>query len=153
MVIKVGNSDMSYAERVKTIKNDGEDLFEKYCTKKQYEFHRIGFDEHENNVANYWRLNEVLRNLPDFVINANGKTYVVCVKGTDKIKQKEMNLLDKMIASYHSKQAPLVYAFCFKENPTPIWIHPQRIVKLYKEAVDETWHDGVVFRDLKLRRI
>jgi hypothetical protein len=153
MALGFGNSDMPYAERVKTISNDGEYLFEKYCTEKLYDFYRIGFDEHKNSVPNYWRLNEVLRNLPDYVVNAKGKMYVVCVKGTDKFKEKEIKLMDKMLDAFNSSQAPLVYAFCFKENSAPIWMYPKKIVELYNDSEDNKWHDGVIFRDLKIRKV
>ena len=46
----IGNSGQAYADRVKTIKNDGEYLFEKFCAASDTQFHRIGFDEHENSV-------------------------------------------------------------------------------------------------------
>ena len=59
----VGNGDSDYSERIKTIKNDGEYLFEKYCNEKKYNFYRLGFDEHKKNVDKYWRLNKFLRNL------------------------------------------------------------------------------------------
>jgi hypothetical protein len=148
----IANSESSYADRVKTIKNDGEYLFEKFCNLNHCEFHRLGFDEHENNVSNYWRLNNLLRNLPDYVLNAKGKTYVVAVKGTDKFKKKEFDLLPSMINTYSSDEAPLIYAFCFKENPSPIWVKPNKIIELYNNAQDQKWHDGVIFRDLKIRK-
>ena len=148
----IGNSGQSYAERVKTIKNDGEYLFEKFCSLNHCEFHRIGFDEHENNVSNYWKLSILIRNLPDYVLQAKGKTYVVAVKGTDNFKQKEFDLLPKMVETYSSSEAPLIYAFCFKENTHPIWVKPNQLVELYNKASDQTWHDGVVYRNLNIRK-
>jgi hypothetical protein len=148
----IGNSDSSYLDRVKTIKNDGEYLFEKYCKSHNCQFQRLGFDEHEANVPNYWRLNPIIRNLPDFVINTGNKTFVVAVKGTDKFKKKEIDLLPSMINAYSCEEAPLIYAFCFKENSGPIWVKPNKIIELYNNAQDEKWHDGVIFRDLKIRK-
>jgi hypothetical protein len=148
----IGNSGQSYSERVKTIKNDGEYLFEKFCSLNHCEFHRLGFDEHENNVSNYWRLSALLRNLPDYVLNAKGKTFVVAVKGTDNFKQKEFDLLPKMVETYSSEDAPLIYAFCFKENTHPIWVRPKKLVELYNEAEDQQWHDGVIYRNLNIRK-
>lgn len=148
----IGNSGQSYAERVKTIKNDGEYLFEQFCSLNHCEFHRLGFDEHENSVSNYWRLSALIRNLPDYVVQAKGKTFVVAVKGTDNFKQKEFDLLPKMVEAYSSEEAPLIYAFCFKENTHPIWVRPKKLVELYNEAEDQQWHDGVIYRNLNIRK-
>lgn len=148
----IGNSGQAYADRVKTIKNDGEYLFEKFCTIAGTQFHRIGFDEHENSVPNYWRLGNLLRNLPDYVINTKNKTYVVAVKGTDNFKQKEIELLPSMVEAFSSKEAPLIYAFCFKEKQNPIWASPNKVMELYKQSVDQQWHDGVIYRNLNLRK-
>lgn len=148
----LGNSGNTYSERIKTVKNDGEYLFEMYCQTKGYKFHRIGFDEHENNVDKYWRLSDLLRNLPDFVVNAQDKTFVVAVKGTDKFKEKEFNLLPSMVDCFSSRESPLIYAFCFKENAEPIFVFPNQIIELYNNSVDEKWHDGVIHRNLKLRK-
>jgi hypothetical protein len=148
----IGNSGQSYTERVKTIKNDGEYLFEQFCNLNYCEFHRLGFDEHENNVPNYWKLSGLLRNLPDYVLQAKGKTFVVAVKGTDNFKQKEFDLLPKMVETYSSEEAPLIYAFCFKENTHPIWVRPNKLIELYNQASDQTWHDGVVYRNLNIRK-
>jgi hypothetical protein len=148
----IGNSGQSYAERVKTIKNDGEYLFEQFCNLHYCEFHRLGFDEHENSVPNYWRLNSLLRNLPDYVLHAKGRTFVVAVKGTDNFKKKEFDLLPKMVEIYSSDEAPLIYAFCFKENTHPIWVRPNKLIELYNLAQDQTWDDGVVYRNLNIRK-
>ena len=147
----IGNSGQSYSERVKTIKNDGEYLFELFCKQNYCEFQRLGFDEHENSVSNYWRLSNLLRNLPDYVLNAKGKTYIVAVKGTDNFKKKEFDLLPSMVEAFSSDEAPLIYAFCFKENSSPIWVKPSEIVELYNKSQDQKWHDGVIYRNLNIR--
>jgi hypothetical protein len=145
----IGNSGQSYAERVKTIKNDGEYLFEQFCNLNYCEFHRIGFDEHQNTVPNYWKLSNLIRNLPDYVLQAKGKTFVVAVKGTDNFKQKEFDLLPKMVETYSSNEAPLIYAFCFKDQK-PLLLHPDKVIGLYEKSTDQQWHDGVTYRNLNL---
>ena len=147
----IGNSGQAYADRVKTIKNDGEYLFEKFCTIANTQFQRLGFDENKDNVPNFWKINPVLRNLPDYVINTKNKTFVVAVKGTDNFKQKEFELLPKMVEAFSSMQAPLIYAFCFKEKLGPIWIKPNKIIELYNKSQDQEWHDGVIYRNLNIR--
>jgi len=147
----IGNSGQAYADRVKTIKNDGEYLFEKFCAASDTQFQRLGFDEHQNNVPNFWRVNPILRNLPDYVINTKNRTFVVAVKGTDNFKKKEFELLPKMVEAFNSEEAPLIYAFCFKEKHNPIWIRPKKLMELYEKSVDQQWHDGVIYRNLNIR--
>ena len=148
----IGNSESEYALRVKTIKNDGEYLFEKFCAENDCDFYKMGFDENEKNVPKFWNLNPVLRNLPDYVIlNKEGKMFVVMVKGTDSIKKNEMILLPELIRSFNSERAPLMYAFCFKEVGKTIWKSTQEVMDLYDTAEDKQWSDGVVYRNLKIR--
>jgi hypothetical protein len=146
------NGEHSYANRVNSPKNDGEVLFEKYCRQKGCQFYKMGFDEHHKNVPSYWRFNELLRNLPDYLINIKDKSYVVAVKGTDNFKQKEINLLPQLVKIYATEQAPLIYAFCFAENNAPIWLKPDQIIERYQAGSDLTWHDGIIYRSLKLRK-
>jgi hypothetical protein len=150
----MSHSGNSYIERVSTAKSDGEALFEKYCNVFDTKFQRLGFDEKNDNVPKFWRINPILRNLPDYLItNSFGKTYVVAVKGTENFKQKEFELLPKMVEAFSSKEAPLIYAFCFKEKQAPIWVKPHKIIELYKNAVDQQWHDGVIYRNLNIRNM
>ena len=148
----VGNGNSKYSERIKTIKNDGEYLFEKYCNEKKYNFYRLGFDEHKKNVDKYWRLNKFLRNLPDYIVNTTTKTFVVSVKGTDNFKQKEFTMMPELAKFLNSEEAPWIYAFCFKEQKSPICLYPKQIVELYEKGTDEKWHDGVIYRNLNIRK-
>jgi hypothetical protein len=51
---------------------------------------------------------------------------------------------------FSTKEAPLIYAFCFTEQK-PIMVYPDKIIELYKEAgIDKTWQDGVIYRSLNL---
>jgi hypothetical protein len=142
----------TYWERALMSGPTGEDLFEQYCLSRNCKFNRVGFDQKNDNVDCFWRLSDVLRNLPDYVItNAKGKTYAVAVKGTDNFKQKELDLLPKMVESFSSTEAPLIYAFCFKEKQGPIWVKPSEIIELYSKAHDQQWPDGVIYRNLNIR--
>jgi len=148
----MSHSGNSYLERVSIAKSDGEAFFENYCLITNTKFHRVGFDEKNNNVEAFWRLSGLLRNLPDYVTNTvKGKTYVVAVKGTENFKQKEFELLPKMVEAFSSKEAPLIYAFCFKEKQAPIWVKPSEIIELYNKSQDQQWHDGVIYRNLNIR--
>jgi hypothetical protein len=142
----------TYWERVSISGPNGEDMFENYCQINDCKFQRLGFDQKNDNVPNFWRINPILRNLPDYVItNKKGKTYAVAVKGSDNFKQKEIDLMPRMVEAFGSDEAPLIYAFCFKEKQGPIWVKPSEIVELYNKAQDQQWPDGVIYRNLNIR--
>ena len=129
--------------------NIGEELFLKYCQEKDYKVTRIGFDEGVGYVDNFFNLNSLLRNLPDFVVNTKTETFVVCVKGTPNFKKKEFQLLPFMTEWFSSPKAPLVYAFCFKDQ-SPKLVFPEKIITLYEQSRDQKWDDGVVYRHLQI---
>ena len=139
----------TFLERQKVV-NHGEILFERYCDSKQYKYHRLGFDEKNNEIPNYWRLNPMIRNLPDYIVNTGRDTFVVNVKGTGNFKQSEVNMLPLFMEWFSTKEAPLIYAFCFTEQK-PIMVYPDKIIQLYNEAgVDKQWKDGKIYRSLNL---
>ena len=142
-------NEKPYALRVQS--NIGEDLFEMYCERQSYKFNRIGFDEQNGFVENFFKLSAIIRNLPDYVVNAGSKTFVVCVKGTANFKQKEFELLPKLVECFSSEEAPLVYAFCFQNEPVPIFVFPNKIIDLYNNSTDRKWDDGVVHRNLNIK--
>jgi hypothetical protein len=119
------NGTNTYKER-QSVANVAEFLFEYYCAEKEYQLVRCGFDEKNKNIDNFFRLNPLLRNLPDYIVNTNNDTFVVNVKGTANIKQKEIDLLPKFIENYGSKEAQLMYAFCFIGND-PKLIKPEKV--------------------------
>lgn len=146
---EVANGTHSYEERQKIGENRGEELFVAWANSKGFTATRIGSDSRDNYILNFPRLNSVLRNMPDFVLNRNGKTYVVSVKGTANIKVKEMKLLPKLIASYSSKRAPLIYAFCFKGHE-PVLMSVETLQERFEQAPEKAWHDGVLYRTIKI---
>lgn len=139
--------EKTYEQRITS--NIGEELFEAYCAKQGYHFNRIGFDEQNGYVPNFQKLNPLLRNLPDYVVNTGEDTYVVCVKGTANIKKKEVDLLPLMGEWFSSRNAPLVYVFCF-EGKKPILMYPSKVIELYEKGFDKKWNDGVVYRTLEI---
>ena len=140
------NGSNTYAER-QTVVNWGEIRFEDYCAQNRYECKRVGFDEKYNPVSNFFNLSCLLRNLPDYVMNKPDGSFVVNVKGTANIKKKEIDLMPLLMEWFSTKDAPLVYAFCF-ENADPLFIYPERVIELYRKQSDKRWHDGVVYRTL-----
>ena len=140
------NNTNSYSDRQSVI-DIGEQMFLDWATKKNWTVNRIGFDSKNDSVPNFFRLNQVIRNLPDFILNTESKTYVVNVKGTLNIKLKEINMLDKLIEAYSSSTAPLIYAFCLK-GQEPILMSTETLQSRFNLAENKTWHDGVVYRTI-----
>ena len=138
----------TYAER-QTSANVAEFLFEYYCAEKQYKLTRIGFDEKNKNVDNFFKLNKFLRNIPDYIVNTPKGTFVVNVKGTGNFKEKEIDMLPYFKQWYSTEQAPLIYAFCFI-GKDPILIYPDKLIELWEKSTDKQWPDGVVYRHLEL---
>lgn len=143
------NGSNNYKER-NSVDNIAEVLFEKYCNDKEYFFRRLGFDEKKDPIPNFYNINPMVRNLPDYYVYGNNASFLVMVKGTANIKQKEYNLLSQFIDWYDSEKCRLIYAFCFKSENKPLLIYPNKLVSLYQESQDKTWHDGVVYRTLNL---
>ena len=86
------NGSMSFQERNANA-SKGEMLFEQYCKDQQYNFARLGFDQTNNRVQNFYRINPLLRNIPDYVVDTDRFTFVVMVKGTANIKKSEIDLI------------------------------------------------------------
>ena len=143
------NGSNNYQER-NSVTNIAEELFEKYCNQKGYFIRRLGFDEKKDPIPNFYNINTMVRNLPDYYVCTNKLSFLVMVKGTANIKQKEYELLPKFIEWYDSKECRLIYAFCFKTSNNPQLIYPNKLIDLYNESQDKVWHDGVVYRTLDL---
>jgi len=146
---QVANGTHSYEDRQKIGENRGEELFMSWGQQKGYVVTRIGSDSRDNYIPNFFRLSNVLRNMPDFVLNTASKTFVVSVKGTANIKLKEMAMLDDIIAAYSSDRAPLIYAFCFKGHE-PVLMSIDTLKQRFAEAENKQWHDGVIYRTIKI---
>ena len=142
------NGSMSFQERNANA-SKGEMLFEQYCKDQQYNFARLGFDQTNNRVQNFYRINPLLRNIPDYVVDTDRFTFVVMVKGTANIKKSEIDLIPLFLEWYSTKKAPLVYAFCF-DGCRPKVMFPDRVIQLYSQSTDKVWHDGVVYRSLEI---
>ena len=140
----------NYQKR-QSVVNVAEFLFEYYCAEKEYKLTRVGFDEKNKSVDNFYKLNKYLRNLPDYIVNTGSHTYVVNVKGTGNFKQKEIDMIPQFMEYFSSKDAPLIYAFCFAGSD-PILLFPNKVIDLYKNSEDKKWSDGVVYRNLNLKQ-
>jgi hypothetical protein len=143
------NGNNSYAER-NSGTNIGEELFEQYCKTKEVFFRRLGFDEKNDPLPNFYTINPLIRNLPDYFVSSNNGTKLVSVKGTANIKESEIKMIPQFIEWYHSKDCPLWYAFCFSDKNTPTFRTPDQVIELYQQATDKQWKDGTKYRTLNL---
>lgn len=143
------NGNNSYLER-NSGTNLGEELFEQYCIKKQVFFRRLGFDEKNDSIPNFYSINPFIRNLPDYLVVGNKGSRLVNIKGTRNFKKTEVAMLPQFMEWYSSKDCPLIYAFCFKGESKPFFITPDRVIELYQEATDKQWNDSVIYRTLNL---
>ena len=103
----------TYKER-QSVKNVAEFLFEYYCAEKEYKLTRLGFDEKNKNVDNFFKLNKFLRNIPDYIVNTPKGTFVVNVKGTGNFKEKEILCHEYEII--FQKKLPREYGKSVKER-------------------------------------
>jgi hypothetical protein len=142
----------SYEERNKCV-NTAERIFEDYCFVKAYFIQRLGFDEKNNPVPNFFNLNPYIRNLPDyFICNPHGKDQpcsLIMVKGTANIKFQEYQSIPLYMEWYESPRCPILYAFCFKDQD-PIFMKPKKVIELYENSSDKVWPDGKVYRNIKI---
>lgn len=147
-----GNARQSYNDRNSIKVNLGEELFLDWAAEKCSFIARLGFDEKAGFVDKFFDLNPLLRNIPDFIIINNDRVFLVNVKGTHNFKQKEYELLPKIISTYSSENAPLIYAFCFR-NESPKFVTTTQIFDLYEKSTEKVWDDGVIYRSLDLNNI
>lgn len=143
------NGSNSYTER-QSVANRGEKLFEEYCKSKQIFCKKIGFEEKNSDIPNYYKLNPYLRNIPDYIVVTKTRTFLVMVKGTANMKKKEVDMIPQFIEWYGSKEVSLYYAFCFHDRNKPAFRTPDQVIELYQGATDKQWSDGVIYRTLAL---
>lgn len=130
--------------------NIGEQLFEAYCIKKGVQFFKVGFNEKTGEIPQYWKLSKYIRNLPDYFVVTENKTFLVMVKGTGNLKKTEAEMIPKFLEWYGSEDVGLYYAFCFEGQKNPLFMTPSRVLELYQQGSDKQWTDGKIYRTLSL---
>jgi hypothetical protein len=143
------NANNSYAERNSGV-NIGEQLFEEYCNNKKLFIRKLGFNEKDDPIPNFYSLSPFIRNIPDYLVIGNKGPKLVNVKGTANFKTNEVSMIPQFIEWFNTKDCPLIYAFCFKGHNTPYFRTPDQVIELYQKAVDKKWNDGVKYRTLHL---
>lgn len=146
-----GHGNQSYEERNNRPDNYGEQLFIDYCRNEGYKLHRIGFDEKQDKVQNFYNLSKTIRQLPDFVCisPASGRMAVVSVKGTNKFKEEDFNNLTWLESAYATPKAPLRFVFAIRGQIH--WKTVPEVAELYRTSTAEgEWPDGKKYRILNL---
>ena len=148
----ITDGEKSYQERNNRPDNFGEELFIDHCRAHGLTCRRIGFDEKQGSIPNYWELNKVIRQLPDFVVTRpdTNRIAVVQVKGTVKFKQDDYNNLAWSESVYGSPKAPLWYVFALKQGI--YWRTVSQVAELYRTStIEDVWPDGKVYRVLNIK--
>jgi len=57
-----------------------------------------------------------------------------------------------LIDAYSTQKAPLIYAFCIRDQRMK-FAEAEHIVELYDTESDKKWHDGVVYRTIRLEYV
>lgn len=141
------NGNNTYEERNSGV-NIGEIKFEAYCDSVGWRWWRLGWDEKNNPVPDFFDLNPHLRNLPDYlIIRPEGKA-LVNVKGSTSFKKKERENMG-LLSRYTTEKCPFFYVFCLP-GLLPIFKTREEIARLYADSKDEIWPDGKVYRVLKI---
>lgn len=146
------DGDKSFKERNNRPDNFGEQLFIDHCRNNGLTCHRLGFDEKQEQITNFWHMSKVLRQLPDFVVTRpdTGRTGVVQVKGTTKFKQDDYNNLSWAESVYGSAKAQLWYVFALKQGI--YWLTVTQVAELYRQSSQEgQWPDGKTYRVLDIK--
>lgn len=147
IITNLGNGSETYLQR-QAHRNVGEERFEEYCKQHNYKITRLGFDEKNANVEHFYDINPFIRNLPDYLVTTPSGTRLVNVKGTGNIKQKEFEMIPEFKRWYSSSKIPLFYVFAFVSKI--VILGSDKVIDLYQNSTDKQWHDGVVYRSLKL---
>lgn len=145
------DGNKSYEERNNRPDNFGEQLFIDYARNQGYKLHRIGFDEKQDKVQNFYYLNKVIRQLPDFICirPSTGRMAVVSVKGTRNFKEEDFNNLQWLESVYGTPSAPLRFVFALKTGI--YWKTVAEVAEMYRASKqEEQWSDGKVYRVLDL---
>lgn len=147
-------ADQTFAQR-QLEPSRGEVLFEDWCQKNSRFYRRLGFDQHTEQIPEFYDVPPVMRNLPDYLYKSpNGKYSIISVKGTESIKKTEADLIPSLIGHYGSKALPWWYAFCLPEISDPVFLSPVDVMMHYMAQPDQMWKsDGKVYRTIDIKGI
>ncbi len=120
------NGSNTYKERNSIKTNQGEEIFLAWCKEQN-----------------------LVRNLPDFIVTSENKATLVNVKGSLNFKESEYRLIDSFIENFETGACLLYYAFALPSGI--LWRRASSVKTAYEEATFEgVWPDGKVYRKLDL---
>ena len=151
MIIEVtegrdGGGDETFAERNAHPEDRGAELFRKWCDSKGYRCYRIGADPKDGKIPRYWELPEVVRFLPDFVLDRKGKLWLIEVKGSPNLKTKEYEKLADRESMYRPNYR---YAICW-QGRIAVMTTADVASRYERSSVVGRWGDGKEYRELDL---
>lgn len=136
----------TWSER-NSVRNVGEDRFEEYCNGRGLKFWRMGFDEKQSPVSSFWKVHPLVRSLPDYLVDRNGKLFWVHVKGTPCLKVDDL-LLYSQFERDLSADCDFYIAFCFEG--APIFKQLPQVRELMTGLRIQAWSDGKQYMRLPL---
>ena len=142
-----GNGDQPYFERNAKDVNLGEKLFESWCDSRGMEYYRLGYDEKTGPIIGWYKVAQAIRQMPDYLVKANGRMAVVSVKGTWKFKVEDYKRLDWFEETYATDRCPL--RFVFATPSKVVWANSEQVKKAYEASTKHgEWSDGKAWREL-----
>ncbi len=136
-----------------SVVNTAEVRFREWCERERWKCFRMGFDEKDDFVPEFWRLHEQIRHTPDFLVAKEAGEYYegrpmayIQVKGTLKLKKNEVGIYYRWGELFATNDIPLVVAFMLREKS--YFLRPSEILDLMKFALKGEWPDGKVYHEL-----
>jgi hypothetical protein len=132
-------------------RGEGELRFEFFCEGSGLEYHRMGFDQIDNKIPNFYLLHPAIRSLPDYLMKYKEKMCYIHVKGTNKIKLEDLISYSLFEQLFCTKDTPLYVAFCLVDGGKPVFKTLESIKKsLLGLEVKEFPSDGKLYFNLKI---
>jgi hypothetical protein len=141
-----GGGDETFAERNAHKEDRGAELFRKWCDSKGYRCYRIGADPKDGKIPRYWELPEVVRYLPDFVLDRKRKNWLIEVKGSPNLKTEEYEKLTRRESMYGPNYR---YAICW-QGRIAVLTTGDVALRYEQSSVVGRWGDGKKYRELDL---
>ena len=140
----------SYQERNSNI-NIAEVRFEKFCKDKQIPFWRLGFDEKENRLPNFWEVHPLIRAMPDYICYNNNRLTYMHVKGTHRVKINDLILYETWDRDL-AFRAGMRIVFCF-DNQDPIFLTWDQLKQKLTGCIIKEWpHDKKQFVEINFEK-
>jgi len=129
--------------------NEAEVRFEDYMKSKGFPHGRMGFDEKNGYVENFYLLHPVLRSLPDYwmtIPKDASRIFLVHVKGTPRIKTSDYARYSAFEKVFCKGGCKLVLAFCFKDE-APAFIPMGAVRRVWDLIIEQKYeNDGKGFK-------